>query len=159
MNAHKNMLPGMNSKEVEFYAVGDNKVMAIHDEQIWNFQELPQFVFEIIRKTMGFNASVAEMQHFILDHYNRLDFTPDISEDGTMSIPEHLGNLIPLENGQVITASEVRVLSLYPMPDKNIADTLCLAESTVIGHGQSIRAKLGLTNRAECALWTSRNGI
>jgi NarL family two-component system response regulator LiaR len=60
-----------------------------------------------------------------------------------------------------LSGRELEVLQLLSRGDANqkIAETLCVAPSTVAKHVTQILAKLGLSNRTEAALYALRRGI
>ncbi len=160
--SHKNMLPGILNKEVEFFAVGDHKVEAIHDHGFFKFNELPEFVYNIIRKLMGVvDASMEEMESFVFDHFGGLDHEADIDEKGKVSCTEYMEShdRVELSNGQAITHSELRVLKLALLPDKIIADQLFISTTTVLTHWQNMRHKTGLGGKVELAVLATKKGI
>lgn len=60
-----------------------------------------------------------------------------------------------------LTLWEIEVLGLIAKrrTNRQIADALCLAESTVKNHVRNILAKLHLKNRAQAAAYTVREGL
>ncbi|OIP01729.1 MAG: hypothetical protein AUJ96_17220 [Armatimonadetes bacterium CG2_30_66_41] len=63
--------------------------------------------------------------------------------------------------GRRLSGRELEVLQLLSRGDANqkIAETLCVAPSTVAKHVTQILAKLGLSNRTEAALYALRRGM
>lgn len=161
--AHKNMLPGILNKEVEFFAVGPKKVMAFHDgELVKNFHELPEFIFSIIRSLMSNpNADLVQMEEYVFERFGGLDHEPDIDTEGNASCAEYMEthDHVELSNGQAITHSELRVLKLALLPDKIIADQLFIATTTVLSHWQNMRNKTGLGGKVELAVLATKKGI
>lgn len=161
--SHKNMLPGILNKEVEFFAVGDKKVRAFHDSDLYkNFCDLPEYIFTIIRSQMNRpDADMLEMEEYVFDHFGGLDREADIDEAGNVCCTEYMEShdRVELSNGQSITHSELRVLKLALLPDKIIADQLFISTTTVLSHWQNMRHKTGLGGKVELAVLATKKGI
>ncbi len=165
---HNNMLPGLFSKGVEFLAVDENKVQALHDRQVLEFDQLPQFAYETIVGLMGNSeATLEEMEVFAFNRWGGLDNVPDIDEDGTPSEAEFLNEYTAahFDNGRKISGAELRVLNLIYLEDNSIAEKLFLSRNTVAKHVQAlfinsgIDFKPGENKRNVLALWASKKGI
>ncbi len=67
----------------------------------------------------------------------------------------------PLGPAGRLTPREIEVLELMVKGETNkeIADSLCVAESTVKNHLRNILAKLHLRNRAQAAAYALREGL
>jgi DNA-binding CsgD family transcriptional regulator len=160
--SHKNMLPGILTKDVEFYAVGEKNVEVIHDHNFFQFEDLPQFIHDRIRVEMNAaDASLEEMEHFVYENYGGLDLEPDINVAGKFSCREYMETreIMDLGNGHHITSCEMKVLKLVDLPDKLIADKLSISTTTVLSHMQNMRAKTGLVNKVELAILATKKGI
>lgn len=159
---HNNMLPGILTKEVEFFKVSETEVMAIHDSGIKSFRNLPAWIYEIVQRGMNnASATMDEMEAWVADHFGGLDPYADITINGEIGRPEYIDTQksFDLGNGSHLTSSELRVLKLIQLPNKLIADTLFLSVTTVESHWQNIRIKTGLLNKPELTHFATRNGI
>jgi DNA-binding CsgD family transcriptional regulator len=61
----------------------------------------------------------------------------------------------------LLTAQERKVLACLAagLPNKEIAQRMCISQSTVKSHISSVFKKLGLTNRTEASVYALKNGI
>lgn len=159
---HNNMLPGILTKEVEFFKISDTEAMAIHAGAIKTFRSLDQWIYDVIKKSMcNLNATIEEMEAYVVEHFGGLDGDPDITINGETGNPEFNGTLnkFDLGNGYHLTPCELRVLELIEMPNKLIADKLFVSVATVESHWQNIRTKTGLANKPELTRFATRKGI
>lgn len=58
-----------------------------------------------------------------------------------------------------LTAAETNLLALIDLTNSEIAQRLCISESTVKNHITSIFSKLGVKSRRDARLWAQRNGL
>jgi AraC-like DNA-binding protein len=165
---HNNMVPCLFTKGVEFVAVDVNKVQCLHDRKVLDFENLPGFAYETIKKLMGSaEATLQEMEVFAFNRWGGVDSEPDIDEEGRPSDPEYLTDYAPAyyDNGQKISDGEMRVLKLIDLVDKAIADRLCISPNTVARHFQSMFANNDISFKGEqnkrnaLALWATKKGI
>lgn len=165
---HNNMFPGLFSKGVEFIAIDVNKVQALHDRKVLDFNELPLFAYETIKNLMHNNdASMEQMEAFVFGRWGGMDDVLDIDENGVPSDPEYLCEFTAahFDNGTKISDAEMRVLNLIYLEDKVIAERLFISPNTVARHFQSmfinsgISFMVGQNKRNVLALWASKKGI
>lgn len=165
---HNNMVPCLFTKGVEFIAIEANKVQALHDRQVLDFDKLPHFAYDTIRTLMGLeSATMEQMEVFAFNRWGGLDSVPDIDENGKPSAPEYLINYAPAyyDNGQKISDGEMRVLKLIDLVDKAIAERLFISTNTVARHFQAMFAKNDIAFNSEqnkrnaLASWAQKKGI
>lgn len=162
------MFPGLFSKGVEFIAIDVNKVQALHDRKVLEFDELPSFAYETIKSLMGrHDATLEQMEVFAFGRWGGMDDVLDIDENGKPSDPEYLSEVTAahFDNGVKISDAEMRVLNLIYLEDKTIAERLFISHNTVARHFQSmfinsgISFMIGQNKRNVLALWASKKGI
>jgi len=159
---HTNMIAGLYSKGIEFIAVEENKVEALHDRKVLQFNQLPDFAYNTIKSLMGIGKpDIIEMEKFVFQRWGGLDIEPDIDENGVPSEPEYLHDYTPAfyDNGREISPAEMRVLQLIACDDKTIAVKLFISPYTVARHFSSLYFNSGMNRRTELALWAKNKGI
>lgn len=159
---HTNMISGLFTKGFEFIATERNKVKVFHDERILSFDNLPDFVYDTIKKEMKSPlATMAEMEEYAFKRWGGLDSQLDIDENGVVSNAEYLPDVAPafFDCGKKISDAELRVLKLVYLEDKTIAEKLYISHFTVARHFQSLYINSGINKRTELALWAKSKGI
>jgi DNA-binding NarL/FixJ family response regulator len=159
---HNNMLPGLTDDATEFFAVGENELEAFNGGGRKKFSDLPSRIHDILRAGMdNMNATIDEVKAFARKYYGGLDCSADISSDGLLGKPDYVKTEKTLElgNGSHLTECELKVLRLITLPDKIIADKLCISEKTVLTHMQNIRSKTGLASKPELSHMATKMGI
>lgn len=159
---HPNMIPGLLTKDIEFVAVSDGIVDAFHDRSVLSFDQLPAFAYDTIRKSMcKVDATLAEMQRFVYEVWGGLDRNPDIYADGTPGPIEYLPHqqVAPIDEANIISKAQLRILKLIHLDDKAIAEELFLSQYTVSRHCQDLYVKAGVKSRTQLALWAKNKGI
>jgi hypothetical protein len=154
------MIPALQNKSVEFYAVAENRVHAFHDGRIWRqFKKLPRRIHGVIRQVMNVtDASIREMEKFVFEKWGGLDNRPDIDENGNVCLVEYSSHDPKFDNGLRITPAQLRVLELIDLPAFNISNILCLSEYTVNRHVADMASNSGLTTK-ELVKWATEKGI
>ncbi|WP_152620378.1 response regulator transcription factor [Pedobacter lusitanus] len=115
----------------------------------------------------------AQMSQCVKCMFANLDGVPDIDENGMINNTE----FVPCEkrgggckfegiacnklsmSGNEISKSEMRVLEVCQLEEKEIAEKLCLSPATVKRHSQNIRIKTGIPSGKKLALWASSMGV
>lgn len=114
-----------------------------------------------------------QMKQCVNCMFANLDDTPDLSSDGKITANEFVPcskrfscefygvgcNKLTADNGSEISKSELRVLEIYDMEEKEIADRLFLSPNTVRNHSQNIRLKTGIRKDKKLALWAQNKGL
>jgi DNA-binding CsgD family transcriptional regulator len=152
----------MLTKEVEFYAISETEVEAVHNKQFWKFTELPQFAYDVVKAKMKkADATIEEMQQFVLEIWGGLDRNPDIDEFGNAGEPEYVPGVTAacFDNGNLVSRAQLRVLQVIHLENKAIAEKLCMSPFTVARHVQDLFSQSGINNRTTLALWAKNKGI
>jgi hypothetical protein len=159
---HNNIIPGLMTMGTEFLAVEQNVLRVFHNHKEIAFEELPEYVFKTIRKTMKqLNATMGEMKDFAFGRWGGMDGKVDITEDGIPSEPEYMPNFTSayFDNGAPIGDGPMRVLEYIYLKDKEIADRLCISPKTVAGHCAYLFFNTGFNGRAEVTVWAKEKGF
>ncbi|WP_316851208.1 response regulator transcription factor [Pedobacter agri] len=185
-NATKNsrLIAGLVDKAVEFF-VHKNEVYCLHDGQRYSFEEIPQWIIDIVEmdmlkypealKALALWENLENDEHirqYIICRFGGIDDEPDIDVKGNVHEAEyfdcglrgtcrHEGKLctaFKVEHGY-LSKSELAVLKLISLQDKAIADKLCISPETVHTHTQNIRIKTGLKSKVELAIFAQKKGI
>jgi DNA-binding CsgD family transcriptional regulator len=159
---HNNRIPGLLTKGIEFIAVADGVVEALHDRQVLSFDQLPAFAYATIKQVMGkMDASLDEMQLFVFKVWGGMDDTEDIDAAGSPGKFEYLTDYAPayFPSGKKISDAQLRVLKMIGQDDKSIAEKLYLSPYTVARHCRDIYNEIGVKTRTQAALWATKKGI
>jgi len=185
-NATKNsrLIAGLVDKAVEFF-VHKNEVYCVHDGRSYSFEEIPQWIIDIVEMDMLKHPEALKalaqwenldnddhIRQYIICRFGGIDDEPDIDTKGEVHEAEyfdcglrgtcrHEGKLctaFKVSNGY-LTKMELAVLKLINLADKLIADHMCISVDTVITHQQNIRTKTGLKSKVELAIFAQKKGI
>lgn len=124
-------------------------------------------------KAMAGDDINAQMAQCVKCMFANLDGVPDIDENGFINNTEFVpcskrGGGCKFEGigcnklsvcGNEITKSEMRVLEVCQLDEKEIAEKLFLSPATVKRHSQNIRTKTGISSGKKLALWAFDKGI
>ena len=161
---HKNLLPGLINKEVEFFAVSRQDVRCIHNGRVWKFEEFPQWILDTVRRGMGpGDFSLEDIRGFIFENFGGVDCEPDIDTNGRLNHPEYFAQSgrknLPVRNGKYLTPMQLQILQRINQPYKQIAEALFISPETVKSHIQNTMLATELSNKVELAIFASRKGI
>ncbi|MDX3913810.1 MAG: LuxR C-terminal-related transcriptional regulator [Pseudosphingobacterium sp.] len=167
---------GLTDKGVEFF-VKEQQIYCIHDEKIFKYQDIPQYILDIIDADMvkqpeamrALNdwdlTTIEEMRkQYIFCRFGGFDTDPDISENGTVDHTEYfdcgrrgrckqegkLCSAIKVANGH-LTKQEINVMKCIARgcTYEQCADELNISTNTVSSHIQNIKEKTGFVSIAE----------
>jgi DNA-binding CsgD family transcriptional regulator len=167
--------PGLMDDSVEFF-IHDHEVKALYKGRSWKFDEFPTELVEIIDNDMASHPKAMkaladwditdpseQMRQYIACRFGGFDYSPDINGEGIIQVAEYVdcgrrgkcayeGKLcssIVLANG-VLTKKEIEVLKLIGqgLLDKEICDSLGIAQDTLRSHKDSLCSKSGLQRKA-----------
>lgn len=178
------LFAGLVDKGVEFF-VHQNDVKCIAEGKTFRFEDFPAWILDIVNDDMMKHPeaikALAEWENlhpsdyvrqYIYCRFGGADTEPDINDQGEIQHSEYFdcglrgqcrfeGKLccnMKVDNGS-LTKSEMEVLKRVNLPDKIIADQLCISSDTVNSHLQNIRKKTGLTSKIELAVFAAKKGI
>jgi DNA-binding CsgD family transcriptional regulator len=177
------------SPATEFFTVfgaGDTRQLhCVNNGQTFGFANMPADVKNLLQRDMDSRPQLrpllselagpesgAMLKQYIMCRYGALDAHADITADGVLNEPEY----VPCPNrgkckyegkvcaalsvdGVALSRAETAVFKLVLMPDKLIADTLCISVETVKTHFKKIRAITHLQSKTEMAAWATQKGI
>jgi len=182
-----NHFAGMIDNGVEFFAEkGIIDVRCINMGIVYNsFSEFPEWIKLKLEQDLAKNPiamrSLSQMKgitkedylkHYAFCKYGGLDPNPDIDVNGNMGESEYFdcgfrgackaeGKLccsIKVKNGS-LTKMEVNILKKAMLSNKRIADDLFISISTLKKHWQNMKAKTGMSTRAEYVYFATKKGI
>lgn len=157
-----NNLPGITMNGTEFIVDESGEVRTFHNKREVEFEQLPEYVFNTIKKIMNNAcATICEMKAFVPKYFGGYDRSVDIDENGNASAPEYIhGNATAFfDNRKLITEAQLRVLKNIRYTDSEIGDKIFLSKFTVSRHVADMLANSGFKNRIELALWALNKGI
>ena len=178
------MIPaGLKVGETEFLRLY-GRMMAVHQGNLTEIADLPYKILRFIslaiddhqRKSLdilGKTEFLTQIIQFLECNASTYDSTPDLHEgvfrneyvecEFRETCP-HQGKLckvIHLDNGRHLTFSELRITSLIRkgLFDKEIANTVNIAEQTLRVHKRNIQEKLGVERKTQIATKAIEIGI
>jgi len=182
---HPKLYAGIADKGVEFF-INRNDIWCFHAGKIYKgYENIPEHIIEMVRQDMLKHPealkSLAEWENLSEDDYVRqyiycrfggMDEEPDIDKEGKINYTEYFdcglrgkckyeGRLcctIKVDQGH-LTKTELKVLKRITLLDKEIASELYVSIDTISSHLQSIRAKTGLANKVELAVFAHKKGL
>lgn len=169
----------------EFFA-SQGRAFVTHKRMILTMDEAPREITGPLYKFMSSNPErlnaykemagenvIDQMNQCVKCMFANLDGVPDIDVNGKITNTEFVScskrgeckfegvgcNLLTSINGSKISKSEIRVLQLAHLEEKEIAEKLYLSPQTVHRHSQNIRIKTGIRTGKEMAVWAYGKGI
>lgn len=166
--------------------VCDDQAFVIHNRVTMDLKDAPEKVTDALLKfiksdparekaykAMAGEDVNAQMAQCVKCMFANLDGFPDIDENGMINNTEFVpcskrGGGCKFEgvgcnklsvSGNEITKSEMRVLEVCQLDEKEIAEKLFLSPATVKRHSQNIRIKTGIPSGKKLALWASSIGV
>jgi hypothetical protein len=166
--------------------VCDDEALIVHERSVMSISDAPASVKDKLIKFIKADAKReqayislagtdvdAQLSQCVKCMFANLDGVPDIDQDGNINSIEYVScpkrgvcafegvacNKLVADNGTKISDGELRVLEMYPLEEKEIADKLFLSPATVKRHSQNIRTKTGITSGKKLALWAFNKGV
>jgi len=184
-NAH---YAGMTDNGVEFFAKPDEMdVRCMNMGKVYeSYREFPEWIKQKLTddlyktplavKTLRRHWKKLPVVEYPRQHayckYGGLDPNPDIDSQGNMGHSEFFdcgrrgkckseGKLccVMQVKAGFLTKMEIEILRLVMLPDKRIADKLCISSATVLTHWQNIRRKTGFRSKIELAVFATKKGM
>lgn len=184
-NLAAGLLPTDN--RIEFYACNNMAAYCITAGNVVTVDGFSDEILSVIRKdmalhpdklkgiaAMGVTGDLEVLNQYVVCNYGGFDNSPDLvngelmhkeywpcPKRGTCRQEGIVCDGLKTESGKYLTPAEIKVTSMVGKGylDKEIANELCIAESTVATHTQNIREKAGLKRKAEIAVFAKTHNL